>query len=86
METILIFSCLAALYVALKIVLEDRLASLDTIDIDGDLADAAFICGCSVYDPFHRSGQPWRFSQAKIESDFKTYLNGSQAGHDDDLA
>ena len=75
MGSMLIFICLAALYVGLKIVLERRLAALDAFGAEGDLADVAFVSGCSVYDLFHRAGQHWCFSQAKIESDFKTYLH-----------
>jgi hypothetical protein len=75
MEAMLLFICLALLYGALKIILERRLAPLDVIGDDGDLADLAFATGCSVYDLFQRSGRRWRFSQAKIENDFKSYLN-----------
>ena len=75
MGTMLIFIGLAALYVGLKIVLERRLAHFEVLGAEGDLADVAFACGCSVYDLFQRAGQHWRFSQDKIESDFKTYLN-----------
>ena len=75
MEAMLIFICLAALYGALKIFLERRLAPLDALGAEGDLTDVAFACGCSVYALFQRAGQRWRFSKAKIERDFKTYLN-----------
>jgi hypothetical protein len=75
MEAMLPFICLAVLYGGLKIVLERRLAPLDVIGDEGDLADLAFATGCSVYDLFQRSGQHWRFSQTKIDSDFKAYLN-----------
>lgn len=75
MERMLIFNSLAALYGGLKIVLERRLATLDVIAAEGDSADVAFSSGCSVYDLFQRSGQHRCFSQTKIESDFKTYLN-----------
>ena len=76
MEGMLIFICLAALYGGLKILLERRLAPLDSLGAEWDLADVAFASGCSVYDLFQRAGRHWRFSQAKIESDFKAYLNG----------
>lgn len=75
METMLIFICLAVIYGGLKIALERRLAPLDVLGAEGDLADVAFASGCSVYDLFQRAGRHWRFSQAKIKSDFKTYLN-----------
>jgi hypothetical protein len=75
MGTMLIFICLALLYGGLKIVLERRLAPLDVIGTDGDLNDVAFANGCSVYDLFQWANQDWHFSQIKIESDFKNYLN-----------
>lgn len=75
MEAMLIFIFLAVLYGGLKIYFERRLAPLDVLGDEGDLADVAFASGCSVYDLFQQAGQHWRFSQAKIESDFKTYLN-----------
>ncbi len=78
MEAMLIFIGLAALYGGLKIILERRLAPLDVRGVDGDLADVAFASGCSVYDLFQQAGQHWRFSQAKIKCDFKTYLNGGE--------
>ena len=74
MEAMLIFIILAALYGGLKIFLERRLAPLDVLGAEGDLADVAFASGCSVYDLFQRAGQHWCFSQSKIEDDFKTYL------------
>jgi len=76
MGEMLIFICLAVLYGGLKIVLDRRLAPLDVLGTDGDLKDLAFADGCSVYDLFQRANQDWHFSQAKIESDFKNYLNG----------
>ncbi len=75
MEAMLSFICLAVIYGGLKIVLERRLAPLDAMGSEGDLADLAFANDCSVYDLFQRSGQKWRFSQNKIKNDFKTYLN-----------
>lgn len=75
MEAMLVFICLAVLYGGLKIVLEARLAPMDVIGNDMDLADLAFANGCGVYDLFQRAGQHWRFSQTKIKTDFKNYLN-----------
>jgi hypothetical protein len=75
MEGMLIFICLAVLYGGIKIVLERRLAPLDSLGFDGDLMDVAFANGCSVYNLFERANQDWHFSQAKIETDFKNYLN-----------
>jgi hypothetical protein len=74
MGAMLIFICLAVLYGVLKIFLERRLAPLDALGADGDLADVAFAGGCSVYELFKQAGQNWRFSKAKIERDFKAYL------------
>jgi hypothetical protein len=75
MQAMLSFICLAVIYGGLKIVLERRLAPLDAVGSEGDLADLAFANGCSVYDLFQGSGQKWRFSQDKIKRDFKHYLN-----------
>ena len=75
MASMLIFICLAVLYGGLKIILERRLAPLDVLGTDGDLKDVAFAKGCSVYDLFKRANQDWHFSQTKIETDFKNYLN-----------
>lgn len=75
MDVMLTFICLAAIYSGLKVVLERRLAPLDVLGAEGDLTDIAFASGCSVYDLFQQAGQHWRFSQTKIEGDFKTYLN-----------
>lgn len=75
MTTMVIFICLAALYGALKIILERRLAPLDVIGEDGDLSDVAFSTGCSVHALFQQAGGVWPFSMDRIENDFKIYLN-----------
>jgi hypothetical protein len=75
MEAMLVFIVLAGLYCGLKIFLERRLAPLDVLGAEGDLADVAFASGCSAYDLFQLAGQRWCFSPSKIEGDFKAYLN-----------
>ncbi len=44
------------------------------ISNDEYLASLARYRQCSVYDLFRISGGEWRFSNSKIESDFKAYL------------
>lgn len=41
---------------------------------DEYLSSLALVRQCSVYELFHRSGGDWRFSNSKIEADFKAYL------------
>jgi hypothetical protein len=48
------------------------------ISNDEYLASLAMVRQCSVYDLFHCSGADWRFSNSKIETDFKAYL---KTGH-----
>jgi hypothetical protein len=74
MTSMIIFISLAFLYGALKIILERRLAPLDVVGEEGDLSDAAFSSGCSVYALFQQAGDVWPFSKDRIESDFKIYL------------
>jgi hypothetical protein len=75
MTTMIIFICLAVAYGILKILLEKRLAPREALGDEGDLADVAFSSGCSVYALFQEAGEMWRFSHAKVEGDFKTYLH-----------
>ncbi len=75
MASMIIFICLALVYGALKIILERRLAPLDVLGEEGDLSDVAFATGSSVYMLFRRAGDVWPFSKARIENDFKIYLN-----------
>ncbi|HSO18641.1 MAG TPA: hypothetical protein VLT88_04250, partial [Desulfosarcina sp.] len=75
MTAIVVFISLAVGYGALKIILERRLAPLDAAGDEKDLADAAFAGGCSTYDLFRQAGGKWNFSDARIEADFRTYLN-----------
>jgi hypothetical protein len=75
MNEMVVFICLAVCYGALKIILERYLAPLDTAGDNQDLSDVAFSTGCSVFRLFQRAGDEWHFSNAKVGSDFKTYLN-----------
>jgi len=73
LNTSMIFG-LALVYAVLKIVLEKRLAPLDDVGDERDIAELAFECGCSVYDLFRSAGDQWRFSERKINADFQAYL------------
>jgi len=44
------------------------------ISNDEYLASLATVRKCSVYELFHFAGVDWRFSNSKIENDFKAYL------------
>lgn len=78
MHSMIWFIAMAAIYAALKIILEKRLAPMEAADEDRDLADVAFASGCSVFALFQRAGAVWNFSRFKIENDFKAYLNTGQ--------
>ena len=78
MINIVIFFALGILYMMLKIYLERRLALQDATAIERRLADLAFASGCSEYELFKRSAEKWRFSNQKIERDFRRYL---KTGH-----
>lgn len=74
MSNALIIFGLALAYALLKVFLEKRLAPLDDVGDARHLADLAFAKGCSVFDLFRSAGDRWRFSQQKIDSDFRSYL------------
>jgi hypothetical protein len=78
MTNAIIFIGLAVAYAAAKIILEKRLAPLDDVGEGRRLTDLAFASGRSAYELFQAAGAPWKFSQAKIDDDFKHYLH-----HDD---
>lgn len=48
---------------------------------DEYLNSLAIIRKCSVYDLFMNSGVDWRFSNSKIDSDFKDYLKTGHIPH-----
>jgi hypothetical protein len=70
-----IFIAIALIYALLKVYLEKRLAPLDGGGDERGLSDLAFAKGCSAYDIFKDAGSTWRFSQGKIDDDFKAYLS-----------
>lgn len=74
MMTAIIFVGVALAYAILKIVLEKRLAPMDTAGVEQTLSNLAFASGLSVYDLFKAAGSAWNFSNGKIENDFKRYL------------
>lgn len=75
MMSAIVFIGVALAYAILKIVLEKRLAPMDAVGVEQTLSNLAFASGLSVYDLFKTAGATWNFSNGKIESDFKRYLN-----------
>ena len=75
MEFSLLPAALAIVYIVLKIVLEKRLAPLDTVGLDQSLSELAYSWGCSTYEVFRRAGAKWNFSGQKIDADFRSYLS-----------
>ena len=51
------------------------------ISNDEYLASLARVRQCSVYDLFRISGVNWRFSNSKVETDFKAYLKTGHIPH-----
>ena len=51
------------------------------ISNDEYLASLARVRQCSVYDLFRFSGVDWRFSNSKVETDFKAYLKTGHIPH-----
>ena len=70
----IIFIGLGLIYACLKIYLEKRLAPLDAESDERRILDLAFVIGCNVYQLFKEAGAKWKFSEYKIDEDFKRYL------------
>jgi hypothetical protein len=65
---------LVVAYFAALAYLEKSYCKKAFISNDEYLASLAMVRQCSVYDLFRCSGVDWRFSNSKIETDFKAYL------------
>jgi hypothetical protein len=68
-------------YFAALSYLENQHSKKAFISNDEFLASLAIVRKCSVYDLFVRSGEEWRFSTSKIETDFKTYIRAGNIPH-----
>jgi hypothetical protein len=79
--TSIIFVMLVMAYFAALAFLENQHSKKAFISNDEFLASLAIVRKCSVYDLFVCSGMEWRFSNSKIEGDFKCYLNTGHIPH-----
>ena len=73
-----LFVMLVLVYFAALSYFENKHSKNAFISNDEYLASLALVRQCSVYDLFQCSGGDWRFSNSKIETDFKAYL---KTGH-----
>jgi len=79
--TSIIFVMLVMAYFATLSFLENQHSKKAFISNDEFLASLAIVRHCSVYDLFVCSGGEWRFSNSKIESDFRSYLKTGHIPH-----
>jgi hypothetical protein len=79
--TSIIFVMLVMAYFATLSYLENQHSKKAFISNDEFLASLAIVRHCSVYDLFVCSGGEWRFSNSKIESDFRSYLKTGHIPH-----
>jgi hypothetical protein len=79
--TAIIFVMLVMAYFATLSFLENQHSKKAYISNDEFLASLAIVRQCSVYDLFIRSGGDWRFSDSKIETDFRAYLDTGHIPH-----
>ena len=77
----ILFIIIGLIYVVLKIYLENRLAPLDAVGEESELADLAFANGNSVYEVFKTAGSNWNLPVEKSEDDFKNYLQRGVIPH-----
>ncbi|MCU0561139.1 MAG: hypothetical protein MUD16_13225 [Desulfobacterales bacterium] len=68
------FTLLTALYFLAAALVDKRTARCRAIREDEYLSCLAMARQCSVYQVFRSAGADWRFSAAKIDSDFAYYL------------
>jgi hypothetical protein len=73
--TAIFFVILVSAYFAALAYFEKEYSKKAFISNDEYLTSLAIVRQCSVYDLFQSSGVDWRFSNSKIETDFKAYLN-----------
>jgi hypothetical protein len=79
--TAVFFVTLVMAYFAALSFLENQHSKRAFISNEEFLASLAILRKCSVYDLFVSSGGEWRFSNFKIESDFKSYLKTGYIPH-----
>jgi len=79
--TAIIFVMLVMGYFAALSFLENQHSQKAFISNDEFLASLAIVRQCSVYDLFVCSGSEWRFSNSKVESDFRSYLKTGHIPH-----
>lgn len=72
---------LVMLYFAALSYLNNRHARTALISNDEYLSSLALFRQCSVYNLFQCSAEEWRFSNSKIDSDFKSYLKTGHIPH-----
>jgi hypothetical protein len=72
---------LVMLYFAALSYFDNRHSKQAFITNDEYLSSLAIIRQCSVYDLFVCSGVDWKFSNSKIDSDFKAYLETGHIPH-----
>ncbi|MGE5255669.1 MAG: hypothetical protein ACM3KE_03305 [Hyphomicrobiales bacterium] len=76
--TAIFFVMLVSAYFAALAYFEKEHCKNAYISNDEFLTSLAIVRQCSVYDLFQCAGVDWRFSNSKIETDFKAYL---KTGH-----
>jgi hypothetical protein len=79
--TAIAFVMLVMFYFAALSFLNNMHSKRAFISNDEYLNSLAIIRQCSVYELFMRSGMDWRFSNSKIDSDFKAYLKTGHIPH-----
>jgi len=79
--TSILFVMLVMAYFAALSFLENQHSKSAFISNDEFINSLAIVRKCSVYDLFVFSGMEWRFSNFKIESDFKSYLKTGHIPH-----
>jgi hypothetical protein len=72
---------LVMIYFAGLSYLNNRHSRTAFISNDEFLTSLAMVRQCSVYELFQSSGVEWRFSNSKIETDFKSYLKTGHIPH-----
>ena len=79
--TAIAFVMLVMIYFAALSYLNNMHSKRAFITNDEYLNSLAIIQKCSVYELFMRSGVDWRFSNSKIDADFKAYLETGHIPH-----
>jgi hypothetical protein len=79
--TAIFFVMLVMAYFAALSYFENQHSKKAFISNDEFLSSLAIVRQCSVYDLFRSSGVQWRFSNTKIEFDFRSYLKTGHIPH-----